>query len=132
MKKKTKIFIGILVIIVAVLVLVKVFPSKKSVSEPLVPFSILTPTPDPKENFDVLEEQKRIETNYYPLVSKTPYRTTLFKVTYTGPLKLTVTMFDKDQNKIKNEVYKWIAENGVDPNTHQIEFVKPVAPTLAP
>jgi len=32
-------------------------------------------------------------------------------------------MFDKDENKIKEEAGAWMKENGVDPASHQIEYI---------
>ncbi len=134
MNQKTKILIGALATIVGILVSIKfLWPKPNSQSTSFSPTPILsTSTPKPKENLDIYEEQKEINAKYYPLITETPYRTTLFEATYSGPLNLKVIMFSEDQEKIKNKIEEWLIKNGVDPKSHKIEFVKPSAPTLVP
>lgn len=124
MNRRTKIFILALIIIIIILTLVYFLLPK-----PVVPPSPLVfPTPIPQGDSGILEKQEEIRTNQYPLIDKTPYKTTFFEVSYIGPLKLRVVMFDKDKEKIKNEVEGWMRENGVEPRSHQIEYTIPPFP----
>lgn len=135
MNKKTKILIAVLAATCSGLILFFVLQKKQLKETPSL-FPSLPPTPTPitvpPGYVDVYTEQKTTKETSYPLLEKTPYRTTHFELSYSGPLKLKVVMYSKNQTEIKNEVYSWIRENGVNPATHQIEFVEPTPPTPAP
>ena len=128
MNKKVKILILALVIIAVILLLVGFF-LLKPVSEETgsYPDSTLAPTPITEEPSSIFEEQEQTRATSYPLIDKTPYQTTLFEVTYSGPLELKVIMFSENQEQITNEVNLWLRENGIDPNSHTIKFTKPSA-----
>lgn len=95
------------------------------VSPPSFPPS---PTPIPEGDNKIIEYQQIVRQNKYPLIDQTPYKTSLFEVSYVGPLKLKVVMFDKNKERIKSEVEKWMRENGVNPESHQAEYVLPPLP----
>ncbi|MDD3679255.1 MAG: hypothetical protein PHX72_00110 [Candidatus Shapirobacteria bacterium] len=131
MNKKVKILILVLVIIAIVLFLVRFFLLKPVSEETsFYPDSTLTPAPITEEPLSIFEEQEQIRTANYPLIDKTPYQTTLFEITYSGPLELKVIMFGENQKQIANEVNIWLKENGIDPNSHTIEFAKPPVSSL--
>jgi len=129
MNKKTIFLIGVLATITGILISYRLL-NKKSSS-----FPIPTPSPTPSfpvkatptlnEPANIIEEQEQTIKNYYPLIDKTPYRTVLFELTYSDPLKLKVTMFGKNKEEIKSKVEEFLKENGIDPNSHIIEFVRP-------
>lgn len=126
MNKKTKILIITLVLVAIILLLARLFLLKPASEETgLYPDSVFTPTPIAKEELDVFEEQEKIIATKFPLIEKTPYQTTLFEVSYSGPLELRVIMFGENQEQIANEINIWLKENGVDPNSHTIKFTKP-------
>lgn len=128
MNKKTKIFIIILIIIIIIFIIIKLVVS----SSPLVKSSVLlTPTPQPQNDADFLQKQVSDQKNNYPLINKTPYKTIDFEVYYSGPLELTVTMFNNNEIKIKSEVEAWLIENGVKVSFHQIIYI-PLNPTPVP
>ncbi|MFH1561132.1 MAG: Ig-like domain-containing protein [Patescibacteria group bacterium] len=58
----------------------------------------------------------------YPLIAFVPYETANFVLTYTGPNKLGVKIKSGDKQDIKWQVYDWLKEKGVDPDSHQIEW----------
>lgn len=126
MPKKTKVFIAILIVVIFILIMINFLLGRSPGTSNLTPSPI--PTLKPQGDSGIVEKQEEIRTNQYPLLGKTPYKTTLFEVTYTGPLKLKVTMFDEDKEGVKEEVEKWLMENGIKPETHQIEFIKPSLP----
>ena len=131
MNKKIKILILALVVIIIVLFWVGFFLLKPAPKETdLHPDSFSTPIPIAEEELSIFEEQEQIRITSYPLIDKTPYQTTLFEITYSGPLELKVIMFGENQEQIINEVNIWLKENGVDPDSHTIKFTRPPVSSL--
>ena len=128
MSRKTKTLIIILAAICSSLIVFFIIQKKQFPKTPLpFPSLSLSPTsiPVPPGYVDVFTEQEQTKENYYPLLEKTPYRTPRFELSYSGPLRLKVIMYSKNQTEVKNEVYPWLKENGVEPTTHQIDFLDP-------
>lgn len=92
----------------------------------LSPTPEVTPLPkgkgdSPKEIIDSLKEK-------FPLIEELPYETKDFSIDYIAPLHLQVKIkktTDKTLSKIKIEVLEWIDSEGVDPFTHQIDWILP-------
>jgi len=62
----------------------------------------------------------------FPLIESLPYKTDRFIVDYQAPLFLKVEIKIATQTaEIKKEVLDWIKSKGVDPETHQINWLIP-------
>jgi len=90
------------------------------------------PTPTPtfikkqKEQGDSPEELIKSLKQEFPLVEFVPYQTDEFSVNYQAPFHLKVKIKKlKDLEAIKQEVLNWINSKGVDPATHQIDWLTP-------
>lgn len=70
------------------------------------------------------EEIDEFQTSQYPLLPFSPPNNASFYFTYTGPLQLKVFL-KGIVAAAKEETLQWIASIGVDPNSHQIEWVTP-------
>jgi len=129
MNKTTTILIGSLATITGILISCRLLWKKSSTFPAPTPFPApsfsVKPTPTLIKPANIVEEQEQTIKNYYPLIDKTPYRTPFFELTYSGPLKLKAVMFGKNEEEIKSKVEEFLKENGINPNTHIIEFVKP-------
>jgi len=68
-------------------------------------------------------EKLQIETqNKYPLLNLTPHRESNWTLDYIGPLRFEITVKGKLTEEIKTEILTWIKNQGVDPDTHQIDW----------
>lgn len=74
---------------------------------------------------EAIEEEIKITQKTYPLIDFVPYETENFRIAYEDPLYLRVKIKKKNVSAIKKEVLDWIRSKGVDPQTHQIEWVTP-------
>jgi len=67
----------------------------------------------------------------FPLVENVPYETADFRVDYKAPLTLKVIIKKGDKKDIESQIESWIKSKGVDPVTHQIEYLTPeLSPAL--
>jgi len=93
--------------------------------------AIPTPTPEIPESlektgqgdpnaFQKLEEKT---TKGYPLFPKTPHREKNWTLDYVDAMHLVVTVKGTITETIKAEVLTWIRNQGVDPDTHKIDWV---------
>lgn len=83
-------------------------------------FSWSFTTRKPSESEGVIEEMQAGQESY-PLAKYLPYQTESFEISYEGPLLLRVVLKGANQN----QVLSWIESVGVDPVSHQIEWVTP-------
>lgn len=95
---------------------------------PAIPTSPLLPSPtsSPKEVGDSPADLlKSLETRF-PLIKSLPYKTDRFSIDYKAPLSLKIEIKIATQTaEIKKEVLDWIKSKGVDPETHQINWLTP-------
>jgi hypothetical protein len=70
----------------------------------------------------VNEEQKKINQKYYPLFDLVPFSNEDFSIDYSGRLTLIVKIKKNNTEAIKKEVLTWIAQHGVNPSTHTINY----------
>lgn len=77
---------------------------------------------------EVVEEEIEESLKDYPLISLVPYETENFEIRYEAPLFLIIKIKKGKADLIKEEVLDWIRSNGVDPATHQIEWLTPESP----
>jgi len=68
-------------------------------------------------------QEKKDTAENYPLLQYIPYETAAFSVSYSGPLALKVKIRQGNQKEIEKEVKDWLKSKGIEPSTHQIEFV---------
>lgn len=86
-----------------------------------------SPSPSPSPSLEKGSPQAREEIikeiiQEYPLIRYLPYENDLFSLTYIAPLTLEVTPKIKNQEKVREAVFSWIKEKGIDPKTHQIRW----------
>jgi len=87
------------------------------------PSPVLSPPPEAtttgKGSPDALEDLDKRTYQDYPLYSLTPHRTLIWVTDYAAPKKLLV-IYKKGEllSSIQEEVFSWIRENNVDPETH--------------
>lgn len=74
--------------------------------------------PEMRREIDELQQEE------YPLLPFTPPDDASFYFLYTGPRQLKVFL-KGDAAAAKQEVLEWISSKGVDPASHQIEYVIP-------
>lgn len=135
MKKPTVLFLLILILatIATSLIFWRVFVAPT----PSIPTPTITPIPTPtkfilptptlpvKEEIgesptDILESLKE----RFPLIEFLPYETERFSIDYIAPFHLQVKIKNTEQvEEIKLEVINWIREKGINPKTHQIDWV---------
>jgi len=96
-----------------------IFQTGKDIAQ--TPPPILSPeaTTTGKGSPDALEKLDEKTYQDYPLYSLTPYRTLSWVTDYAAPKKLLV-IYKKGErlSLIQEEVFSWIRENSVDPETH--------------
>ncbi|PJE69095.1 hypothetical protein COU96_01625 [Candidatus Shapirobacteria bacterium CG10_big_fil_rev_8_21_14_0_10_38_14] len=142
MKKNKFVFVLILILTVSAtfLILWQLFFKEKKTTQtapiitpiptptaaiPVSRFKI-TPTPGPAEigagqgdsPSEIIESLKE----EFPLFQYLPYQTENFLIDYLAPLHLKVIL---KSEKNKQEVLDWIKSHGVDPATHQFDWVIP-------
>ena len=83
-------------------------------------FSWSFTTRKPSESEGIIEEIQAGQESY-PLAKYLPYQTEGFEISYEGPLLLRVVLKGANQN----QALDWIRSLGVDPTTHQTEYVTP-------
>lgn len=101
----------------------EVVPTKPIIQEETQPLPIPTYSPEQQRKQD--EYYQSLEDLTYkdqPLFDYIPFVSEKFNITYTAPLKLKVTL-KIDSTAARNEVLQWIKLRGVDPASHQIEWV---------
>lgn len=72
----------------------------------------------------VIDEEKRINEQYFPLFAYVPYVTKDFVLDYTDKLTLEITIHRGTKDRVAPEVLAWIKSKGVDPSTHTINYVE--------
>jgi hypothetical protein len=60
----------------------------------------------------------------YPLIKYVPFENENFYLNYSAPLVLSVKIKSGDKTDIKWQVYEWLKEKGVDPDSHEIKWVE--------
>jgi len=60
----------------------------------------------------------------YPLVKYVPFENDSFSLDYTAPLTLSVRIKSGDKTSVKWQVYEWLKEKGVDPDSHDINWIE--------
>lgn len=137
MKKRNYLILLLLIlaIIVGALVGWKILSSKKTPPIPTLPtpipeskLKISTPTPtfsgkgrgdSPEELLDTLKEK-------FPLIEFIPYQTDEFSINYQAPLHLKIEIkITAKKEVIKQKALDWIQSKGVNPDTHQIDWITP-------
>lgn len=121
--KKTFLIIISLVIIIIFLALM-VLLSFSTTSQPPQPTVLPSPSSSPLDRGDsgVLEKQQETKQNLFPLIDFLPYQTKDFEITYSGPLTLEATLFNKNTEVVKQQILLWIKSKEVDPSSHLINF----------
>lgn len=89
-------------------------------------FPIPTPTFFKKEQGESPEELLKNLKQKFPLIEYLPYETEKFSINYQAPFSLKIKIKKTEELEIiKKEVLNWIQSKGVDPTTHQIEWLTP-------
>ncbi len=70
------------------------------------------------------EEIDDFQTNQYPLLPFSPPNNASFYFIYTGPLQLKIFL-KGNVGQAKQEALDWITSQGVNPTTHQVEWITP-------
>lgn len=70
----------------------------------------------------LIEDQKNLNDNFFPLFEVLPYENKDFQIDYSGKLQLIVKIKKNKVDDIKKEVLEWIRTQGVDPSTHTINY----------
>jgi len=123
--------IFILAFLATILVVWQLFLAPRQ-AKPSPPTILPTPSPavsspTPTETGgrgDPLEKLTIDLSQEFPLLDFTPYQEIDFSLEYAGPRFLKVTL-KQDTPQIKEKVFNWIKEKGVDPQTHEIKWVTP-------
>lgn len=71
---------------------------------------------------EVIEENKKIQQEKYPLAPFSPPSGAHFYFVYTGPLKIKVYLGTNPEES-KKEFFDWLKTKGIDPTSHQIEWI---------
>lgn len=74
---------------------------------------------------ELIEEEVETALKTYPLAEFLPYETDEFQIAYEGPLYLLITIKKGVVEERKQEILNWVRFRGVDPTTHQIEWLTP-------
>lgn len=128
----TLILVLVLATVASALIVWKIFLAPKQPTQPeIIPTPIpaksrfaLTPTPILEEKGTAQEEILESLREDFPLVDHVPYRTEEFIIDYIEPFHLKVFL-KKDSPNIREKVLDWIEAKGVDPESHQIDWVTP-------
>jgi hypothetical protein len=70
----------------------------------------------------VVDQDEKITKEFFPLNQYLPYKSSDFIIYYSKELTLTVEVKSKNLDLIKQEVWNWIKNKGVDPATHAINY----------
>jgi hypothetical protein len=84
-------------------------------------FTTSTNTPQSSSSY-VVEQDKKITQQYFPLNQYLPYINNDFTVYYSKELTLTVEVKSKNIDLVKQEVLSWIKSKGVNSATHTINY----------
>lgn len=90
------------------------------------PFTLIFTTMATQTDSALLDRLHTKLADQYPLAKQTPYTTTLYRVTYSAPLTLKITVTDpslSDQQAIA-QVQAWVKAHQLDPSSHQYAVVK--------
>jgi hypothetical protein len=73
----------------------------------------------------LFEERKRYYQENLPLLYFVPFESDHVLVNYIGPKKLKVVIKSGSRQTAQAEVFNWMRSHGVDPDSHEIKWVKP-------
>ncbi len=91
------------------------------------PSLIPSPTPTlPPERGNPNAQKEIIErtVEQYPLIRYVPYDGENFYLDYLGPLKLGVKIRRGELSEVKWQVYDWLRDKGVEPDSHEIVWLE--------
>lgn len=95
---------------------------------PAIPILSLLPSPadSPKEIGDSPADLLKSLKTRFPLIEYLPYKTARYSIDYQAPLYLKIRVNSLSEiSQIEKEVFSWMKSKGVDPATHQINWVTP-------
>lgn len=137
--KGTKIILIFLVGLLLLLIVLKINQPKEEIIAipsvtPTPTIKIIDTSPSPKVNQSTTNEI-RGEYNFretidneilqaYPLFNYIPFKAEIWSIDYTNKMELTVKL-KQDTPEIRQEVFNWITDHGVDPQTHKIIWKTP-------
>ncbi len=120
----------ILAIIAGILAGFKLFSdSQQEPSAEITPTPTVSPRPSPiptqadADGQGITEEefvQELIEN--YPLTPYLPYPDDKYTIKYTAPKTIEISIYQATESASRQEVLDWIENQGVDPNSHQINW----------
>ncbi len=130
MEKKLLALIVILSFLASLLISRAIFfqPNQKSPTTvaPTTPAAEPTEPAEEKNergNPQTEEEMTKQLAEDYPLFYKTPKREENWAAFYTDELELTIQYLDSaDLSAVKEEVFQWVEKEGVDPDTHTLQW----------
>lgn len=85
-------------------------------------------TTKPTQTDQVVLDQIHLELkDKYPLAQKTPYTTSEYRVIYSAPLTLEITLKNTalTTDQAISQIKSWVKSQGLDPTTHQYKVVAP-------
>lgn len=89
-----------------------------------------TPAAEPTQPAE--EEMAKQVAEDYPLFYKTPKRKENWAAFYTDELQLTVQYLENaDLAAVKEEVFAWMEEEGISPDTHTLQWQEITASTVS-
>ena len=90
-------------------------------------------TEDTQTDYELIEDIKTEVARDFPLASKLPYETTQYKVVYSAPLTLVITIKNPLLTSAKaiEDIQSWVKSQGFDPATHKFVVVA-ASPTPTP
>ena len=126
--KNKKIIIGVILFLLLFGIILFFLFGSKQIEKPQE--EIPTPTPETpfvieqtgKGDPNALQRLEEETVKGYPLFPNTPHRETNWTLDYIAALRLEVTVKGAITEAIKTEVFTWIKSQGVDPDTHQIDW----------
>lgn len=96
---------------------------KNKHSENVAIWSFTTSGEQPQSSSGLVsEEQKKLNQQYYPLFDFVPFSNENFSIDYTGRLTLVIKIKRNNIEAIKKEALAWIAQHGINPSTHTINY----------
>ena len=83
-----------------------------------------------QNNPRVLQELDDYQQKNYPLANKTPLKTENSQTVYVAPLLFEIQLYEDNlsQDEILSQVRKWVASQGIDPDSHDYVFRLPSHP----
>jgi hypothetical protein len=128
MKKNSRnlfILIFVLAAVATALAVWRLFLYKPK-TEPQIQPPTPTPTiaiPKGRSEPGLYEKLQKEAQEKFPLISFVPHQEKSWSIDYLGPLHLEVVAKTKNIESIKPEVLNWIKGKGVDPDSHQIDWI---------